>query len=113
MREGYSGYVALDSLYDERLYPSELCSNHNIANKLLEENCTDSEELAPEIDDWEWGTIMFCCALNAVILAFNIMAFTPIPQVLASDFNMTILQVFPEQIAFSILKLTGERQCVD
>ena len=97
MPDDLRGYGALESMSYERLKAGDDDSSdpHKLANLYLLNSEAVEEPLhyTPETDQWECTTTLACCALNAFVLAFNVMAFVPVAEAVRSDFNFSQIQV--------------------
>jgi hypothetical protein len=97
MPDDLRGYGAMESMNYERLNSreDEKWASHTLTNlDLLNlESVEEPLHLSPETDQWECTTTLTCCALNAFVLAFNIMAFVPVSDAVQSDFNFSQMQV--------------------
>ena len=82
-------YERLSTGGDDKWESSNLASLDLLSCEAVE----DPLHLTPETDQWECTTTLTCCALNAFVLAFNIMAFVPVAEAVRSDFNFSQMQV--------------------
>ena len=81
-------YEKLKSDDTERLHTDDLATL-----EVLKEQVEPPLALSPETDSWECTTTLCCCALNAFVLAFDIMAFIPVIKAFESDFDFNVVQV--------------------
>ncbi len=97
MPEDLRGYGSTAAMNYERLNTGDddKWESYNLAslNLLKSEAVEEPLHLTPETDQWECTTTLTCCALNALVLAFNIMAFVPVADAVRADFNFSQIQV--------------------
>jgi hypothetical protein len=97
MPDDFKGYGALESMNYDRLKTGDddAWDPHKLAtlDLLNSEVAEEPLHLTPETDQWECTTTLTCCALNAFVLAFNIMVFVPVSEAVRSDFNFSQMQV--------------------
>jgi hypothetical protein len=104
MRNDRAVYGSLNEQTYEKLNTEDEGNVHqnNLASLCVLNGEADAPvALSPETDTWECTTTLACCALNAFMLAFDLMAFVPVIKEFESDFNFNAIQVTRKPVSNS------------